>query len=354
MRWAITRRPERDVGMLCEKQQRVPIAGVLVTPRWCGICGTDLDIVRRARPDSPSVLGHEALVRVVEKSAGSYWNGSLSGWAAVNPVSANNQNDILGHSVPGIWSSSRVITSDEIEAGHLVEWCAAPDHPAAALVEPLATVVYADELVSRCISGASSVAVVGSGSFAALAALYFSCRGVQCTIAGSNNRRLEELGSTLNIPGLRLSHRRLLNVPSGFDAVFVAVHRSSSQAAIDFAFTHVRNGGVIDLVGAPEGRYRHLEDIRHSNVRGLPSAGVSRGIKSPHGMALLTGHRGTAERHFCTAMSLIQTDPEFWRRAITHIVPFQEAPDVIRALARERSARIHNIGVGKAVIDMVA
>ncbi|WFU25481.1 hypothetical protein QA649_04345 [Bradyrhizobium sp. CB1717] len=294
------------------------------------------------------------MVRVVEKSSGSNWSGSLFGWAAVNPVSASSQNDILGHSVPGIWSSSRVVTPDEIEADHLVEWRDAPDHPAAALVEPLATVVYADELVSSCISEASSVAVAGSGSFAALAALYFFCRGVRCTIAGSDNRRLEELGRTLNIPGLRLSQRQMLAPSSGFDAVFVAVHRSTSQAAIDFAFTQVRSGGVIDLVGAPDGRYRHLKDIRYSNVRGLPCAGVSRRIRGPRGMALLTGHRGTAERHFCVAMSLIQTDPEFWRRAITHIVPFQEAPDVIRAVARERSTRIHNIGVGKVVIDMAA
>jgi threonine dehydrogenase-like Zn-dependent dehydrogenase len=350
-RSSITLAPGGGVRIVSEMQQPLPPDGVRIAPRWCGICGTDLDIVRRTRGDRPTVLGHEAFVHVVEKGRRSDWPGQISSGAAINPVSSADQNRNVGHSLPGIWSTSRIMTSGEIRDGHLIEWTTHSSGPELALAEPLAAVLYADELIGN-LSNEKTVLLVGSGSFAGLAALYFLRLGLRCTIAGSTRDRLDELEGALGHANLATIKRERPPGDQKFDAVLVAVPRKVAETAIDFAFAHVRDGGVVDLVGAPAGRHIALESVRRANTCGLPVTGVSRQMLGPDGNVRVTGHRGTGMRHILRAAALLQQDPTFWQKAVTHIVPLEEAPAVITALARNRTSRIDGRGVGKAIVDM--
>jgi threonine dehydrogenase-like Zn-dependent dehydrogenase len=350
-RCSITLGPGDSVRIVSEREQPLPPDGIRVAPRWCGVCGTDLDIVRRSRGDRPSVLGHEAFVHLVEKGEHSDWPGDMSSGGAINPVSSTDQNRNVGHSLPGIWSTSRIMTSDEIRDGHLIEWTAQSFGSELALAEPLAAVLYADELIGS-LSSEQKVLLVGSGSFAALAALYFLRLGLNCTIAGSTRKRLDELERSFGHAKFATAERRQPLKYQRFDAVLVAVPRDAAEAAIDFAFAHVRNGGVVDLVGAPAGRHIHLEGVRRANTCGSPAMDVRRHVLGPNGSARVTGHRGTGARHILGAAALLQQCPTFWQKAVTHILPLEDAPAVITSLAQNRASMIDGRGVGKAIIDM--
>ena len=350
-RCAITFGPGDGVRIVFEPEQPLPPDGIRIAPRWCGVCGTDLDIVRRNRGDRPSVLGHEAFVHVVEKGEHSGWPGRVSSGAAINPVSSADQNRNVGHSLPGIWSTSRIMTFEEIRDGHLIEWTAHSAGSELALAEPLAAVVYADELVGG-LSGEQTVLLVGSGCFAALASLYCLRLGLRCTIAGSSRKRLDELERAFGDAKFSTAERTRPLQHRKFDAVLVAVPRNLAETAIDFAFAHVRHGGVVNLVGAPVGRHIHLDGVRRANTCGLPAGGVSRQAVGANGIARVTGQRGTGARHILRAIALLQQSPAYWHKAITHILPLEEAPGVITSLARNRASTIDGRGVGKAIIDM--
>ena len=348
-RSSITLRPGDGVHIVSEREQPLPADGIRVAPRWCGVCGTDLDIVKRSRGDRPAVLGHEAIVQLVEKGEQSDWPGKVSTGGVISP-DGSGACERVGHTLPGVWSTSRIITSNEIRDGHLIEWPANSFGSELALAEPLAAVLYADELIGG-LSGEGRVLLVGSGSFAALAALYYLRLGLRCTIAGSTRTRLDELERSFDHANFTTAERSgKLN--QKFDAVLVAVPRTVAEAAIDFAFAHVRDGGVVDLVGGPTGRHVGLDDVRHANNCGSPLKGVSRQMPGPNGSVRVTGHRGTGPRHLLGAASLLQQSPVFWQKAVTHILPLEEAPAVIASLARNRASTIDGRGVGKAIINM--
>jgi threonine dehydrogenase-like Zn-dependent dehydrogenase len=243
------------------------------------------------------------------------------------------------------------MTSDEIRDGHLIECTAHSSGSELALAEPLAAVLYADELIGS-LSSEATVLLVGSGSFAALAALYYLRLGLRCTIAGSTRKRLDELERSFCHTNFATAERRQPLKYKKFDAVLVAVPRIVAETAIDFAFAHVRNGGVVDLVGGPAGKHIHLEGVRRANTCGSPAAGVSRNVLGPNGSVRVTGHRGTGARHILRAAALLQQYSTFWQKAVTHILPLEEAPAAIMSLARNRASTIDGRGVGKAIIDM--
>ncbi|CCH32527.1 hypothetical protein ABZ816_23685 [Actinosynnema sp. NPDC047251] len=290
-----------------------------------GVCGTDLQIQRRVRPDAATVLGHEALVELADPVTGVPWH------AVLNPVDATDQDRVLGHSYDGVFQQRLVVDEhgpELVAAGPGLVADLAP------LVEPLATVLYGWELFER---EPARVAVWGGGSTAVLAAVVGELRGVRTFLLHPREERLRFLAGR-GMFGTTSLHTGPPGVP--VDAAFLCLPREAAPAALTEAVAALGPDGVVDLVGGFGPGDRHpaapgvdLGEVRRANACGLPRPGVV----VRRGAAGFTGHRGTARRHLERAQRLLLDHPESFGPVVTHVVSLEAAADELPALAARRA-----------------
>jgi 2-epi-valiolone-7-phosphate 1-reductase len=341
--------------------------GALIAIDYAGVCGTDLDILRGARPETPSILGHEAIgcILVSRLAAPEYATGAS---VIFNPVSALDQRDILGHTFPGIWQTRRVVTAEEIQHGHVVPCKEQLSPLAGTLIEPLGTVLYGLGLIRQCIAP-RSMAIIGSGMIGLLFAIEARRQGVQrIVMLGTSRSRLDWAAAAGILSGTEAVHverqtgrpRDNTLLEGAFDAVAVCVPRQSASSAISTSTRLVRSGGVIDLVGGVADHVRHsmlpgveLSAVRRANVRGEPQLGAVRPAVSVDGKDLhLTGHRGTSPEHLHRAAAILATNGGKHTSIITHIVPLRRARHVLSHLLHNREKPLLDHHVVKVAIEV--
>jgi len=328
-----------------------------IAPRFAGICGTDLDIVRRTRVDMPSVLGHEVVASVIEGN--DYYHDT--GIVVVNPVSETDQNRNFGHSIPGIWTQQRTITAQEIAEGHLSVWPSAEIGPESALAEPVGASLYARALMRLDSGNKAIVLILGSGGIALTMALVLIEDGHSVILSPSSTDHVSQLTEMFGgLPGLKIVPRASLNGSDlRVDTAAVMVSRGECHGAILQALRIIKSGGIVNLLSSVTPDLSHacrrlsfanLAEIRWRNTRGIPAPGVYFYGEGPNGPYLVTGHRGTSARHIEAAMNLINANRGLFRRLISHVIPFEEAAGIVEAIARNRAIRIDGRIVTKAVI----
>ncbi|MDO6589136.1 hypothetical protein DS901_04230 [Loktanella sp. D2R18] len=339
----------------------LPEGALRIMPRFAGVCGTDLDIIRRTRSDMPSVLGHEVVAEVTECCAQFSAGGAGGRIVVVNPVSDADQTRNFGHSIPGIWAQQRVVTQQEIADGHLSAWHSAEIGPESALAEPVAAALYAQGLMGLDAGHAARVLILGSGGIALTLALVLTGKGHSVLLSPSDTDHAAQLAQGLDsFPGVQIVPRTALT-QCGFrvDAAAVMVSRGGCRAAIGQALAVLEPGGVLDLVSsvAPGvspacGRlsFDDLAGIRWRNTRGTPTAGAYLDGQGPNGPYRVTGQRGTSADQIAAAVMLIDAYSTRFRRLVSHVVPFEEAAAFVEAVARNRALRIDGRIVTKAVI----
>jgi len=96
-----------------------PVCGpddVMVSPRFVGLCGTDVQTYSGALAAAANVLGHEGVgvITAVGESVSSWSRGDA---VVFNPVNPMDQNDILGHSFGGLFQEQFLI--ERVES---VDW----------------------------------------------------------------------------------------------------------------------------------------------------------------------------------------------------------------------------------------
>ncbi|HWG98841.1 MAG TPA: alcohol dehydrogenase catalytic domain-containing protein [Pilimelia sp.] len=292
-----------------------------------GVCGTDLQILRQARPDPARVLGHEGLAEVTAD------DGTVR-HVVFNPVDPDNQDDILGHSRDGLLRQ----LLPAARTGPLFDVDPALPADIAVLIEPLAAVLYGWELMTTA-TAVRDLGVWGAGSTAVLTALVGELRGVSVRLIHDRPTRLpylHELGA--------LQSTDLRPAPAGaadLDAAVLCVPREAAAAALSQAVAAVRPGGAIDLFGGFTRDDRHPElpgvdlgAVRRGNVCGRPRPGRVQRATARAGHTLwLTGHRGTADRHFHAAQQLLLRHPERFGRVLTHVVSLRAAAALLPRLA---------------------
>jgi threonine dehydrogenase-like Zn-dependent dehydrogenase len=286
-----------------------------------GVCGTDLQIQRRVRPDAATVLGHEGLAELVDPDTGGSW------CAVFNPVDATEQDRVLGHSYDGLFQ--QLLLVDERGPDLLT---AAPGLLAdlAPLVEPLAAVLYGWELLGR---EPACVAVWGAGSTAVLAALVGELRGVPTHLVHPRPERLRFLAGR-ELFGTTALHTGLRGVE--VDAAFLCLPREAAPAALADAAAALGPHGVVDLLGgfAPGDRHPAVPDVDLGEVRRANACGRPRpGVVVRRGAIGVTGHRGTARRHLEGAQRLLLDHPERFGPGVTHVVSLEAAARELPALA---------------------
>lgn len=240
-----------------EKEELRPGPGeVVVRPAWCGVCGTDLELLRGdVDPDFvryPLTLGHE-------------WSGTVEavgqGVAGLEPGQRCVAEGIIpcGHCASCRTGATNVCdTYDEVGftreggAGDQILVPARVVHVLdesvplldAALVEPSAVVLTA--LEKARLRPGLRVLVVGDGTIALLAVLLAALWSPAEVVVAGRRPEQEKLARELGATGFTVD-----KPPGGFD---LAIEAAGAPEAVIAAVTALRRGGTALLLGlAPTG-----------------------------------------------------------------------------------------------------
>lgn len=331
-----------------------------------GVCGTDLQIASRLRPDPATILGHEGVAEIV--AVGSQVTGISIGQQIIfNPVNPYNQNDIWGHSTSGIFQQYFLFASPAIEQGRIIPIDSTLPLVCGPLVEPLGTVVYG-QLLANKLCPPKRIAIVGAGPIGLLHALYAKSQGcANVFLIHPSQGRLEWAVQQ----GTVKPEEALLDSPhidstildrtggNGVDVVYMCTPRLTALYALRKALKYVRDHGCVDLVGGfsdgdtvPELPNVDLNSVRRANICGLPLDGIVNQYRTIEGKEIsLIGHRGTSPFHLKIAMELLCQQPFHFIKIISHIISLQAAPDVLHHLIHYKYKPLLDKVCVKIIID---
>jgi 2-epi-valiolone-7-phosphate 1-reductase len=340
---------------------RTALDGAEAPPDWsrlemlrAGICGTDVQISKGMRPERPRVLGHEGAARIPASA------GRPARTVLFNPVSAVDQDAILGHSYDGIFRDEVAVPPPAAGGPSLVDADLRLVLDLAPLVEPLATVFYSRQLLGE--AAGESVGIWGAGPTGLLHTILAARAGARAHVVhhgGPAGWIGEELGVEVEgaVPADRFSAAQLKWATSGrgLAAAVICVPRSGAVAALSQALDAIEPGGIIDLFGGFGPGQHHpqlpgvdLGAIRRRNVRGAVSPPVLASDASGKPVAL-TGHRGTSDAQLREAQELLVGQAGAFARVVSHVVSLPTAADW---LSQRMRGGWPVPSVAKVVIDM--
>lgn len=359
---------EKQTTIAEEMTPEIRNGELLVEPLFVGVCGTDLQIIRRQRPDPAVILGHEGIARVIE--GGNAEKNIRSGDLVVfNPVDPTDQNQILGHNTPGLLQERYVVTKHAIDHDLVVPFPSNADPILGALVEPLGTVVYGHELVSKAIKQ-KTIAIVGAGAIGIMHVLYAKACGYEkvflinasqshldwCIERGIISKEYSFIDSDTLAADIMAANNN-----EGVDAVYMCTSRPNALTALERALLYVKPGGCIDLVGGiKDGDHiaglpniKDLNAIRRANFCGIPADGYVEKTTDQHDKEVyLTGHRGTSLKHFSAAVEKLSQHEDIFSKVVSHIVSFPATVGLFNELAKGPLKEFNNAQYIKAIVDM--
>jgi threonine dehydrogenase-like Zn-dependent dehydrogenase len=147
----------------------------MISPRFVGLCGTDIQIYRRARNGTANILGHEG-VGVIAEVGDSVHSWSRGDAVVFSPVNPMNQDEVLGGSFDGLLQEQFLVENAESMDWliHRVPFDLLA--PVGALVEPVATAIYSHELAVASGSKRKAV-VIGDGPIAMVNSIVLGLSG---------------------------------------------------------------------------------------------------------------------------------------------------------------------------------
>lgn len=324
------------------------------------VCGTDRQILRGDRPDAASILGHEGVCRVIE--IGPEVQLVRVGETFVcNPVNPDDQDEILGHSTPGLFQELVTWSEDELRRRSLlvaVDGAGNDELPfeVCALAEPLGTVLYTHELLAGTGEAPRRLAIFGDGSMGVLHALFAAevCGVSEVLLFSVDATRAAWLRTRRWWPrAVRVFGPDETEPKSGQDTVVVCTPARASDAVLTRAVARVAPEGRIVLVGGvgapghPALPGMDLRVLRRTNVCGRGQPSIGRALSTEGKRLAVFGHRGTAARHLAGAVALLRDWPVF-REILTHCVPVEGLPAVLDTVSHTR--RLDGVEYLKAAV----
>ncbi|WP_191059413.1 zinc-binding dehydrogenase [Geminicoccus harenae] len=247
---------------------------VVLAPRWCGICGTDLHefmagpifIPTSADPftgaKAPQILGHEFSAKVLATGEG-VTSVVAGDRVAVQPLVAP-PDDFYARRGFGQLSSKLGLVGLNWPWGGFGEQALVREANVAklpdevtdeqgAMIEPAAVVVHAVD--KGKVQAGSSVLITGAGPIGALAALAASAAGATRIIVSETNplrrERIRELGVVDDVvdPQDQGTLQRIAGQTEAGQGVDVAIECVGHAGALDTCIHAVRKRGTIVQVG---------------------------------------------------------------------------------------------------------
>ena len=344
----------------------LPVGGLIIAPSFVGVCGTDLQILNGSRPDTAEILGHEGVGTIVEAAGRA---GLTAGDQVVfNPAAQLSRGRILGHNTSGLFQKYISLDAQAVEDGLVMPANHCNPPMCAALIEPLASVIYAHELVSNIVPNPRTAVVFGAGPVGLLATIYLRSLGVRVLLVHRSQTRLDTV-TRLKIatPATTLvanedTAKRITTSNDGcpVDAALICTTRAGAPSALRQAVESVRHGGCVDLLtNYPESASNPhdidaaaLRAIRSANICGSPEEGSYLSWDIAGRRIAFSSHRGTSHGHLKKALHELSSDPESYMRLITHVLPLHEAAGAIQSLSNSKSHFVHGTDCIKLAIDM--
>lgn len=264
--------PDGSLGVSLQAVPVLPVGGALLQLLGCGLCGSDLDKVVNAKSPVGTVLGHEAVGRIIEL------DGAYHGQFRVG------DRIVVAHHTPcgachfcrhDSESMCRVFKQSNFVPGGFAEVIALSDahlkHTAfkipdgmtdaqASCVEPLACTLRAINRLN--LKPGQSVTVVGLGFIGLMAAQWFHQQGVLVSGLELDAARLQLAQSNgwLSSPEI---------LPAQTDAVFLTAVNAKT---LELAFSKVRDGGQLMLfTSAPPQTHIDPSDLYFREINLLTS-----------------------------------------------------------------------------------
>jgi threonine dehydrogenase-like Zn-dependent dehydrogenase len=164
----------------------------MVSPRFVGLCGTDVQAYRRVREqiDTANILGHEG-VGVITEVGDMVQDWSPGDAVVFNPVNPLNHNDVLGQSFDGLFQEQILIENVESTSWLIHRIPVELLSPLGVLIEPVATAIYLSEVLAGGL-GKRSAVVVGDGPIALINSIILRRSGFASVtmIHGSSARKV--------------------------------------------------------------------------------------------------------------------------------------------------------------------
>lgn len=340
---------------------------MMAQPLFVGVCGTDLQIIRRQRPDPATILGHEGIARIIESD--NKKDMQIGDLVVFNPVDPTDQNQILGHNTPGLLQDQYLVTRHAIDNNLVVPFPKDIDPMLGALVEPLGTVVYGHNLVSSVVKQ-SSIAIVGAGAIGIMHALYAKAQGYNQIFLINTSQQHLDWCTERNIirqedallDSEDLADRILAATHGvGVDAVYMCTSRPNALAALSKALRYIKTGGCIDLVGGIKDgdkidelpNVEDLNAIRRANFCGIPANGhVGLTTTSDGKQVYITGHRGTSLRHFKGVIEKLRSHGDLFSKVVSHVVSLEACVTLFDEIARGQVKEFNGVPYVKAIVDL--
>ncbi len=347
---------------------KYPQAGeILVATLHASICGSDLDMLRGARPIGTRILGHEGVAQVVAVGP-DVTDFTVGQYVTFLPNNPNDLDDTLGVSTEGLFQQYLLVPQPSVERGMVVPFEAGIPLVCGPLIEPFATVIYGQRLMQQ-VGRPESMVIVGAGPIGLLNALLARAEGCsQIFLVGTSQARLDWAAQR----GIVDDSRALLNSPQladtllertggrGVDAAYLCTPRSATRAVLQQALRYVREEGAIDLTAGadssepiPELPGVDLNGIRKANVCGLGHE-VNMYTTREGKRLWLTGHSGSSESYLQESMTLLLKDPAYYARVVSHIVPYRATPHIFAHLLAENPQNIAGEPCVKVIIDFTS
>lgn len=243
-----------------------PGAGeVLLEVEACGVCHSDLHIALGDWPNFaklihfPLILGHEVVGRVAELGAGvdAQLGGARVGvpwiyWTCGECVSCRDGRENI--------CKSRVITGVSVNGGYAEYMLAKASHvipvPESLSSAEAAPLFCAGVTVHRALqqahaSAGQRIAIFGAGGLGHLAIQIAKALGAEVIAVDINDEKLalaREAGASQIFNSAKMKASAKIAAGGGADIVLVA---AGTKAAYDSAFTSIRPGGTVLIVGLP-------------------------------------------------------------------------------------------------------
>ena len=304
--------------------------GVLLRPLACGICSTDVKLVRAGYDGGPRyALGHELVGEIVAVGGVARWQ--VGDRVAAAPYVPCGNCYFCCHGQPTLCPH---LFENSLNPGGLAERVAVPGMLArrglfplpshlsvdiAALAEPIGCCVQA---VDAChVAAGDSVLVVGDGSMGLMNAAVAQTLGARpIIVAGMTQHRLavaqeHYADAVVNVNDEDL-RQRVANLTKGrgADVVIVAV---SSAEAVESGLAALRPGGVLNaFAGVPQGTTVTL-DLRQVHYQQIH----------------ITGSFGVGPGHVEQALRLLSSGQIDAQPFITGVFPFERSAEAVAHVA---------------------
>lgn len=299
-----------------------PDGEFLVRVLGCDICGTDLKTWLHGHPNftPPCILGHEFIGTVERAPQNSGF--SVGDAVVVAPYGECGECDLCQRGAGELCTHKHNVSSgafcelvsvplDFVKSG--VFKLDSPDE-AFTLVEPLACVLTA--MSKMHITAISNVLIAGGGPMGMLFALMLMAKKVSVTISEPNESRRNQVSSF----GVRTAVPDDIK-PNEYDNIVVAVNLPSLVE--EYVKCVGDNGTVHVFAGMPAGTMFAL-DAAAIHYRGVT----------------VTGSSGFNLAAFKRAYEIIQTDPAYFRRLISHRFRIDDATKAFETLAAGKAFKV--------------